>query len=94
MSLYAISDLHLSIGTDKPMAVFGKGWSFYTERLQANWEKKVRKNDTVLVPGDISWAMDFEQAYPDMAFLEALPGRKIITKGNHDYWWSRRVSFS
>lgn len=89
MSLYAIADLHLSLGADKPMDIFG-GWDNYVERLEENWRNTVKNDDTVVIAGDISWAMRLEQAYQDFSFIEALPGRKIFLKGNHDYWWSTR----
>ena len=87
MSIYAIADLHLSLGTDKPMDIFG-GWQDYVPRLEANWNRVVRPEDTVVLPGDISWAMKLENAIEDFRFIERLPGRKVILKGNHDYWWS------
>ncbi|MBQ3417232.1 MAG: metallophosphoesterase [Ruminococcus sp.] len=89
MSLYAIADTHLSLGTDKPMDVF-KGWSDYVDRLKENWERLVGEDDTVVVGGDISWAMKLEECYEDFAFLNALPGTKIFLKGNHDYWWQTK----
>lgn len=88
MSLYVIADLHLALGEpEKTMDVFS-GWRGYTERLSENWARLVRPGDTVILPGDISWAMDIGEAYEDFAFLDALPGTKIIGKGNHDYWWA------
>ena len=89
MSLYAIADLHLSFSTDKPMDIFG-GWDNYVVRLQENWNKVVKKEDTVVVAGDISWAMQLEQTFKDFSFIDSLPGRKIFLKGNHDYWWGTR----
>lgn len=86
MSLFVIADTHLSFGTNKPMDVF-KGWSDYTDRLASQWRGLVSASDTVVIPGDISWAMDIRDAAEDFAFLEALPGTKLICKGNHDYWW-------
>lgn len=86
MSLYAIADLHLSLGADKPMDVFS-GWQGYLPRLTANWNRLVKPEDTVVLPGDISWAMKLENALQDLQFLDRLPGRKILLKGNHDYWW-------
>lgn len=88
MALYAVSDLHLSFSTDKPMDVFGSKWQNYTARLQNNWQKLVTNNDTVVINGDISWAMDLEQARRDFEYIHSLNGRKLISKGNHDYWWS------
>ena len=87
MSVFAISDLHLSFSVDKPMNIFG-GWSDYTGRLDTAWRKLVKDRDFVVLPGDISWAMDLSQAKSDFAFLHALPGTKFIIKGNHDYWWN------
>ena len=87
MALYAIADLHLSLGADKPMDVFW-GWKDYVPRLKANWNRLVKPEDTVVLPGDISWAMKLENAIEDFSFIDRLPGRKIILKGNHDYWWT------
>ena len=89
MSLFAIADLHLSLGTDKPMDVF-EGWKDYTSRLRKNWQAVVGEQDTVVVAGDISWAMKLEESEQDFRFLHSLPGRKLILKGNHDYWWSTK----
>jgi hypothetical protein len=89
MSLYAIADLHLSLGEDKPMDVF-EGWEGYIPRLEKNWRAVVRPEDTVVVAGDISWAMKLEASEQDFRFLNSLPGRKLLLKGNHDYWWSTR----
>jgi len=86
LSIFAISDLHLSLGTNKPMDVFG--WDNYVERISANWKRLVKENDTVVIPGDISWALKLEEALEDFKFLETLPGKKLILKGNHDLWWS------
>lgn len=89
MSLYAIGDTHLSFGTDKPMDIF-RGWQNFEERLEKNWNSLVTENDTVVVAGDISWAMNIEGAKEDFRFLDKLNGRKLIMKGNHDYWWSTK----
>lgn len=89
MSLFVIADLHLSLGAEKPMDVFN-GWQNYVERLEKNWRAVVRPEDTVVLAGDISWAMKLEDTLNDFAFLHSLPGHKIIMKGNHDYWWSTR----
>lgn len=86
MSVFAIADPHLSLDSQKPMDIF-RGWQDYTERLKNNWEKLVSPGDTVILPGDISWGMNTEEAKKDLAFIDSLPGRKIIGKGNHDYWW-------
>ena len=87
MALYTIADPHLSFGVDKPMDVF-RGWADYTEKLKSNWERLVTPADTVVLPGDISWAMTLPDSAPDLAWLDALPGTKLIGKGNHDYWWT------
>ena len=89
MALYAIGDLHLSIGCDKPMDIFS-GWGDHTQRLAQNWRNIVQDGDTVVIPGDVSWGMSLEEAAPDFAFLQSLPGRKLLLKGNHDYWWTTR----
>ena len=89
MSLFAIADLHLSLGTDKPMDVF-HGWSDYVPRLKENWEKLVKPDDTVVIGGDISWAMRLEECDADFSFIHSLPGQKIFLKGNHDYWWQTK----
>lgn len=87
MSLFAIADTHLSFGTNKPMDTFA-GWQDYTARLKKNWNNLVAENDYVVIAGDISWAMNFEQLIPDFDFINRLNGTKIISKGNHDYWWN------
>ena len=87
MRLFAIGDPHLSFGCDKPMDIF-KGWHDHVGRFEENWKKTVTDEDTVIVCGDISWAMSMEDAKPDFAFLDRLPGKKIILRGNHDYWFS------
>ncbi len=89
MALYAIGDTHLSLGTNKPMTVFA-GWDNYVARLTENWCRLVTADDTVVIAGDISWGMSLEQAKPDFAFLHSLPGKKLLFKGNHDYWWTTR----
>lgn len=88
MKIFAVSDLHLSIASDKPMNVFGGSWEGYWEKIKENWLNKVTENDVVLIAGDISWGMSLEQALPDLEAIAALPGKKVLTKGNHDYWWS------
>ncbi len=89
MSLFAIADLHLSLNGEKPMDVF-RGWQNYVQRLEENWRRVVKEEDTVVVAGDISWAMKLEDSLQDFQFLHSLPGEKILLKGNHDYWWSTR----
>ena len=90
MAIFTIADLHLSTdaSTNKPMEVFGQRWANYTSRIEENWRRLVRDEDTVIVPGDISWALSLEEAREDFRFLSALPGKKILGKGNHDFWWS------
>lgn len=89
MSLFVIADLHLSLGTDKPMDVFS-GWQDYVQRLEENWRALVSPEDTVVIAGDISWAMKLEDCQADFAFIHSLPGQKLLMKGNHDYWWTTR----
>ena len=88
MALFTIADLHLSKGTEKPMDVFGGRWQGYMEKIEKNWRAIVTEQDTVVLGGDISWAMNFAQAQADFLFLRDLPGKKIILKGNHDLWWN------
>ncbi len=88
MSLFTISDLHLSLANDKPMDIFGARWQDHTAKLEKNWRAVVTEKDTVVVAGDISWAIDLKEAEKDLCFLHSLPGKKIISKGNHDYWWT------
>ncbi len=87
MNVYAIADLHLSHSRPKPMDVFGPAWNDHTERLRRHWQETVGEEDLVLLPGDISWAMALEEAMPDLEWIHRLPGTKVLTKGNHDYWW-------
>lgn len=87
MAIYAISDLHLSFGTNKPMDIFGTNWTNYEEKIMKNWCDKVNKDDTVIIAGDLSWSMYLKDTLEDFKFLNILPGNKIILKGNHDYWW-------
>jgi len=89
VSLYVISDPHLSLTTDKSMTVFS-GWDDYVTRLEKQWRQLVTPEDTVVLAGDISWAMTLDDALEDFRFLHALPGRKLLFKGNHDYWWCTR----
>ena len=86
MALYAIGDTHLSLNTPKPMDVFGGNWVGYVDKLRAGFEI-VRPEDTVVLCGDLSWGMSLEESKKDFQFLNDLPGRKVILKGNHDYWW-------
>ena len=87
MKIYAISDLHLSTNCNKPMDVFGGNWEGYQEKIIQNWKAKICDDDVVLIAGDISWAMKLEEAVSDLEWIDKLPGKKIIIKGNHEYWW-------
>ena len=90
MSLFAIGDLHLAISVrSKPMDIFS-GWENYMQLMEENWKKLVSENDTIVLAGDISWAMNLKDAYEDFCWIHNMPGKKIILKGNHDYWWSSR----
>ncbi len=86
MSVYAIADLHLSFGVNKPMDIFF-GWDNYVQKLESNWKKLVSEEDTVIIPGDISWGINYAEALPDLKWIDAMPGKKILLKGNHDLWW-------
>lgn len=88
MRVFAISDLHLPGGEAKPMDIFGLHWENHFEKIQADWQQKVAEDDLVLIAGDISWAMRLADAASDLEAIGALPGRKVILRGNHDYWWS------
>lgn len=92
MSIYAISDLHLSLSGEKPMDIFGEAWRDHASRIAANWDATVSPDDTVLLPGDHSWALKFEDARQDLDFISSRPGRKILIRGNHDYWWRREAT--
>lgn len=87
MALYAIGDLHLSLGADKPMDVFGGPWENYVEKIKLGFSS-LHADDVCVLCGDLAWGMTMEQALPDFQFIEALPGKKILLKGNHDFWWS------
>ncbi|MEQ8154587.1 MAG: metallophosphoesterase [Clostridiaceae bacterium] len=87
MALYAISDLHLSFTADKPMGIFGEKWEGHEEKIKENWIRNINPEDTVLIAGDISWSMKHDESMEDLGWISSLPGRKIIVKGNHDYWW-------
>ncbi|MDD6615371.1 MAG: metallophosphoesterase [Lachnospiraceae bacterium] len=90
MALYAIGDLHLSFGTDKPMDVFGSEWKNHVRRIEKNWHKRISEEDTVVVTGDHSWGKNLEECKPDLEFIESLPGRKILLRGNHDMFWDAK----
>ena len=88
MRIWAIGDLHLSFGVkNKSMDYFGPAWERHAEKIEHHWRSVVQQDDLVLVPGDISWAMKLEEAVPDLQWIDALPGTKVLLKGNHDYWW-------
>ena len=87
MKIFAIGDLHLGHTVDKPMDIFGPQWKDHAGQIAENWRERVLDTDLVLVPGDVSWAMRFEEAEEDLQWLDQLPGRKVLLKGNHDYWW-------
>ncbi len=89
MSLFAISDLHLSLGVDKAMDVF-RGWENYVERLEENWKQLVSPEDTVVIAGDISWGLDLAETVEDFKWIDRMPGQKILLKGNHDLWFSTK----
>lgn len=88
MSIYAIGDLHLSFSVDKPMDVFGQDWANHAERIKSNWEREVEPDDTVVIVGDISWALKFDDALVDLEWIHNLPGKKVLIRGNHDLWWA------
>lgn len=88
MALYAIGDLHLSFSTDKPMDIFGENWVDYEAKVRDNWLNKIKEDDWIIIPGDISWALRLEEAEADLKWIGELPGHKILMKGNHDYWWT------
>lgn len=90
MTIWALGDLHLGFGVDKPMDVFGDHWRDHPTRIQENWRARVAPEDVVLVAGDISWGLRLDEALPDLEFVASLPGRKLMIKGNHDPWWSSR----
>ena len=91
MAIYAISDLHLSFGMNKPMDIFGDNWENHEEKIKENWINKISEKDLVLLPGDFSWAMYLEETEKDFEYLNKLPGTKYMLKGNHDYWWATLV---
>jgi len=92
MSIYIIGDLHLAFSQDKPMSIFGQNWEKHHEKIKQNWIEKVKPQDTVILAGDFSWATYLEDTYEDFSYLNTLPGKKILLKGNHDYWWTTITS--
>lgn len=94
MSIYAIADLHLSFSENKPMDIFGENWEKHEQKVRENWLKKVDDDDLVVLPGDFSWAMHLKDAKEDFKFLDNLPGKKVLIKGNHDFWWTTLKSMN
>ena len=88
MSIYAISDLHLSFNNSKPMDIFGAEWKDHERKIKQCWEENVKEEDLVLLPGDFSWETYLKDTYKDFEYLNSLPGKKLLLKGNHDYWWT------
>ncbi len=88
MSIWGIADLHLSFEVNKPMDVFGDRWKDYVKKIEEGWKSRVNSDDLVVIPGDISWAISLSETGKDFAWLDKLPGTKVILRGNHDYWWS------
>ncbi len=89
--IFSLSDLHLSFGTNKPMDLFGKEWADHGKKIEWSWKARVSEEDRVIICGDTSWAMDLDEVLPDLEFLDSLPGKKILLKGNHCYWWNSRA---
>lgn len=94
MALFALSDLHLPLGNYKPMDIFGDNWSNYVEKIENGWKSCVEDDDVVIINGDFSWATYINDALPDFKFLNSLPGIKLISKGNHDYWWETKTKLN
>ena len=92
MAIYVIADLHLSFSQDKPMSIFGESWEGHSDKIKNNWISKVKQEDTVVLPGDFSWSMHLKDTYKDFEYLNMLPGKKLLLKGNHDYWWTTITS--
>lgn len=92
MAIYVIGDLHLSFNTNKPMDIFGQNWQNYEEKIKLDWLSKVKPEDAVILPGDFSWAMYLDETDKDFEFINDLPGKKFLLKGNHDYWWTTVTS--
>lgn len=92
MSIYTIGDLHLSFKENKPMSIFGHNWEGYEEKIKNNWIQNVKEDDLVILPGDFSWATYLKDTDEDFKYLNKLPGKKLLLKGNHDYWWATVTS--
>ena len=88
MSIYVIGDLHLSFHENKPMDIFGENWKGHEEKIRKDWINKVTEKDLVILPGDFSWSTYLKDTYDDFNYLNSLPGKKLLLKGNHDYWWT------
>ena len=88
MAIYTIGDMHLSFSENKPMSIFGENWQGHEEKIKKDWAEKVNENDLVVIPGDFSWSTYLKETVKDFEFLNKLPGKKLILKGNHDYWWT------
>ena len=88
MSIYTIGDLHLSFHENKPMDIFGENWKGHEEKIKQDWINKVKNQDLVILPGDFSWSTYLKDTYEDFKYLNSLPGKKLLLKGNHDYWWT------
>ncbi len=88
MRIFAMSDLHLSEASGKPMDVFGPRWKNHTEKMKKNWDEMLNSEDVMIISGDVSWGLKLEEAVPDFQWIHERPGLKLITKGNHDLWWS------
>ena len=92
MSIYTIGDLHLSFHEKKPMNIFGENWDEHEEKIKLNWIENVKQDDLVVLPGDFSWSTYLKDTYEDFSYLNELPGKKLLLKGNHDYWWTTITS--
>lgn len=92
MSIYTIGDLHLSFHENKPMSIFGENWEGHEKKIKKDWIGKVKENDLVVLPGDFSWSTYLKDTYEDFSYLNSLPGKKLLLKGNHDYWWTTVTS--
>lgn len=92
MAIYTIGDLHLSFHENKPMSIFGENWEGHEEKIKNDWTKKVQENDLVVIPGDFSWSTYLKDTVQDFDYLNKLPGKKLLLKGNHDYWWTTVTS--
>ena len=94
MSIFVIADLHLSLRVPKPMDIFGDNWSGHEEKIKKDWLEKVKENDLVILPGDFSWEIYLENTKLDFGYLNSLPGKKLMLKGNHDYWWGSIIKLN